>query len=139
MLIVLFIYKVWIIRFHESPSCSRLVLLHLLLGVAQHLLMRLDVTGNTQQSDVADIVGQPFHLLLRSPRFNRHDMMAVNTRSYVWFATLLNSFLVAPLAQSVGSSPHDALHLFPSLVVQQLGVTWVSAHGVIPIFLQSAR
>ena len=128
MLIVLFVYIVRIIRFHESPSSSRLVLFHLLLRVALGLGVNLDVTILTHQHDVVRVVAPGTHTIRTFNRvgtFDGSDVVAVQLRRA---ATSDDAFLHAHLAQSVGTLPHDSLHLLPLPTIQQLLVSWVSAH-----------
>ena len=76
-----------------------------------HLLVGLDVAGDAQQLDVADIVGQPLHLLLSLCRLYGLDVVAVH-------AGTDESLAAASLAKSTSSLPDKSLHLGPALAVQ---------------------
>ena len=71
-------HKVRVIGFKEPLTPSLFVLLHLLLGVAPHLLVRLDVAGDAQQSDVVPVEEQPLDLFHRAACFPRDDVVTVN-------------------------------------------------------------
>ena len=109
---------VWVVGFHEALPCPLLVGLHLLAGVAPHLLVGLDVAGDAQQLDVVDVVGQPLHLLFGLGRLDRHLVMTVNAGGDIWHTTLGNAVSLASLAKSASPLPHHPLYLMPSLVVQ---------------------
>ena len=118
---IIFFFIVRIIGFHESPSCSRLVLLHLLAGVALGLLVRLDVARNTQRFEVRWVVCQPLHLLLGLGRFDRCLVVHVNGSGH-------ESFALAPLTQRMLLKVRTS-QLLPSSVIQQSLVSWITAHG----------
>ena len=103
-----------IVRFHESPSRSRLVLLHLLLCMGFGFGVGLDVAGDTEQTDVVNIVAESFHLLHRSTRLYGNDVMAVELGGQ---ATSNDAFFFASLTTSVGTSPHNCLGGRPSLTI----------------------
>ena len=102
IVLLLLTHKVRVIRFHESPSSSRLVLLHLLLGVASHLLMRLDVARNTQRLQVVatHVVCKVFHLLLSLGRLDGRFVMNIHSRRDVTIGqhARRNPIASAPLA-----------------------------------------
>ena len=110
-----------VIRFHESPSSSLLVGFHLLLAMAVHLLMRLDVAGNAQRFQVSLVVCQPLHLLLSLGCFDWHLVVYVYGRAHEPFA-------LAPLAQRMCLQVCTTDVLPPGRVQQSL-VSWVTAHG----------
>ena len=87
-----------------------------------HLLMCPDMAGNAKQAHIIRIKTELLHLLLSLRRFNRHNMMAVHSRSD-------DAFLQTILTQAVGSQPHRALCLCPTLRVEQSLVSFISAHG----------
>ena len=117
---------VWIVPFHESLMPSCLVLGYLLLGVSEHSLVRLDVAGYAEQTAVGWIVGESLHLLYALATLYWYDMVHVHTRRV---DTLLKAFL----AQSVGALEHLSSQHLPSLIVQQLLVSWVSAHCIVSV------
>ena len=72
-----------------------------------------DVAGDTQQLDVADIIGQLLHRfrIVGVGRLDGNLMVAVNTGAD-------ESLAAAPLTKSASPLPYDALHLGPALAVQ---------------------
>ena len=123
-----FVAFIWlpvrVIRFHESPSSSRLVLRDLLLCMGAHVLMHLDVAGNAQQLAVVGIVTPCTHSVWSFNRlrlFDRSDVMHVHAWGY-------EALSLAQLAQAVGTSEHLGPQQLPPLVIQQSLVSWVSAH-----------
>lgn len=99
-----------IVCFHESPSCSLLVLGHLFLLMRAHFLMGLDVAIDTQQLDVRWIVSPRLHAVgtfNRVSTFDWLDVVAVNARGN-------ESLALAPLAQASSPLPHYPLHLCPT-------------------------
>ena len=111
---IVFWFVVRVVAFHESLACSLLVLLHLLLGMRPHVLMHLDMAGDTQQHDVVGIIASgshtvgAFHCL---GLLNRSDVMHV----HAWRD---DAFLQAHLAQSVGASEHRSTQQLPPWAVQ---------------------
>ena len=63
---------------------------------------------DAKQLAVVRIVAESFHFLGAAGRFDGYDMMAVN-------ASPDDALLLAFLAQSFRSLPHDAFHFPPSL------------------------
>lgn len=91
---------VGVIRFHESPSSSLLIGFHLLLAMAVHLLMRLDVARNTQRFEVHWVVCQPLHILLGLGRLDGRFVVNIHSRCDVTIGqhTSRNALASAPLA-----------------------------------------
>ena len=92
--------------------------------MASQSYMSGDVTGHAQQADVADIIGQPLHLLNGSASLDGYDVVAVNARRD-------EALLGTLFAQPASPSPHLYLHASltpPPLIIQQSLVSWVSAH-----------
>ena len=110
-----------VIRFHESPSSSRLVGFHLLLAMAVHFLMGLDVTRNAKCFEVRWVVCQPLHLLFSLGRLDRCLVMHVNGSGHEPLA-------LAPLTQWMRLQVCTTDVLPPGRVQQPL-VSLVSAHG----------
>ena len=103
------------------PSC--LVLLHLLLSVSVHRLVGLDVAGYAEQTAVAWRVCQSLHLLNALGCLHWRDVVHIHP----W---RVDALLKAFLAQSVGSLEHLSSQHLPSPIIQQLLVSWVSAHRI---------
>ena len=104
------------------PSC--LVLGYLLLGVSVHRLVGLDVAGYAEQTAVGWRVCQSLHLL--------HALGCLHWRDVVYIHPWrVDALLKAFLAQSVGALEHLSSQQLPSLIIQQLLVSWVSAHGLV--------
>ena len=127
-----------VVRFHESLSSSRLVLLDLLLGVALSLSVNLDVAILTHQHDVVRVVTSGLHTVRTFNGVRTLDGSDVVAVQLLRQATSHDAFLHAHLTASVGSLPHDCLHRLPPLRVQQLLVSWVSAHGS-PFFCEGSE
>ena len=123
------LHIVGVVHFHEPLPCSLLVGLHLLAGVAPHLLVGLDVAGDAQQLDVGRIVTELLHLHDGTATLHGLDVVAVHAWRDVPVGHSCRLALAdAPLTQSVGTSPHLGLHLPPPWAVQQSLVVLVSAH-----------
>jgi hypothetical protein len=89
-----------------------------------HLLVRLDVAGNAQQLDVLRIVRPRLHAIWTVngvSTFNWFDVVTINSGGD-------ESIALAPFTQSASSLPHYPLHLCPTWRVQQLLVSFISAH-----------
>ena len=64
-------------------------------------MVDLDVTRHTEQFDVIlPVIAQPLHFFFRFSRFNRLDMMAIDTRRYVWYASFSNALTLASFTKS---------------------------------------
>lgn len=95
---------VWVVGFEEALPCPLLVLRYLLLGMALHFLVRLDVTWDAKQFDVAWIVCQSPHLFFSLGALNGSLVVAINTGGD-------EALTLAALAQTFGSLPHQPLDL----------------------------
>ena len=81
------------------------------LGLAHHFLVSFHVAGYAQQHAVRWIVAQALHLDCGLGTLEGDEMVAVLACRDV-------PLTLAPLAQSLGPGPHNALGLHPSLVVE---------------------